>query len=508
MRVFISYSRKNIDAANQVADFLRARSVDVFIDYQEILGTDHFPERLAHEIDGCDALLLLLSADSMVSRWVIREVEYADEQQKPIVILRLDQTPLPKAIFYLARREQIDGSSLTRTGGLSEAAADKLARTLGLTQAPELVSTSTTESRAGISKQIETPAGSYSASWTPPPTPARQPAPFRWMGLVGLVVVAAAAVIVLLPRSNDGNVVAATSTSGATSTVDAESTATFTPSPSATAAETAPPENDNLASEIVLTQMAATDTDEVGSALTEQALLLDVMDSLSRLTDWQPELRNFDGVSMVRVPQGCFTMGSDALTDLELPIHPVCVEEFWIDRFEVSNEQFDRFGGSSSEPSWDQVAAHPRINLSWSEAREYCALRGARLPTEVEWEFAARGPFGWDYPWGIQFDSLLAAVRPDGPVPVQSLPEGASWVGALQMAGNAAEWTSSRSASYPYDPDDDRENSETDSMDQRVLRGGAFITLNTPELLMSAARNGVLTQIPNPVAGVRCARDG
>ena len=70
MRIFISYSRKDVDAANALSAWLESHGADVFIDYQEILGTDHFPERLAQEVERCDVLLLLLSPSSVQSRWV------------------------------------------------------------------------------------------------------------------------------------------------------------------------------------------------------------------------------------------------------------------------------------------------------------------------------------------------------------------------------------------------------------------------------------------------------
>jgi formylglycine-generating enzyme required for sulfatase activity len=140
-RIFISYSRNNVDAANAIAQLLAEHNVSVFVDYQEMLGVDHFPERLAREIRGCETLIVLVSADSMESRWVVREVEYADEQRKSIVVMRLDATPLPEAIFYLQRRDYIEASELLTSKTLSDKVRNKLLRTLGLTNEPTPPST-------------------------------------------------------------------------------------------------------------------------------------------------------------------------------------------------------------------------------------------------------------------------------------------------------------------------------------------------------------------------------
>lgn len=207
-------------------------------------------------------------------------------------------------------------------------------------------------------------------------------------------------------------------------------------------------------------------------------------------TRWRPVAYTFDGVEMVLVPAGCFMMGStdeqvdyavsvgepmDWFTD-ERPVHELCFEEpFWIDRYEVTNAQYGSTGCEvgSSEP--DQ----PRNCVSWFDARAHCEARGGRLPTEAEWEYAARGPESRVYPWGNTYDSALVIGRTD-PIygntraaPVGSKPGGASWVGAHDLSGNVWEWVSTIYQSYPYDAADGRE-SDGDTESERVLRGGSF----------------------------------
>jgi formylglycine-generating enzyme required for sulfatase activity len=189
------------------------------------------------------------------------------------------------------------------------------------------------------------------------------------------------------------------------------------------------------------------------------------------------------GIEQVWVPAGTFTMGTSAeeIAALEAagppawlsgafateqPAHEVTITDgFWIDRYEVTNAAFDAFvdaGGYASEALWSDdgwawlgsrdvsrlplhcqgdVPEHPRMCLTWFEAEAYATWRGGRLPTEAEWEFAARGPESPAYPWGDTFDIERAnVVNSVAPKPVGSYPAGASWVGALDMAGNAMEW--------------------------------------------------------------------
>jgi formylglycine-generating enzyme required for sulfatase activity len=188
--------------------------------------------------------------------------------------------------------------------------------------------------------------------------------------------------------------------------------------------------------------------------------------------DWTPVTETFAGVEMVLVPAGCFTMGHDEGRRDERPEHQICFDApFWIDKTEVTNAAY----GSPGNFEGDN---RPRENLTWAEARDFCAARGAedtvphRLPTEAEWEYAARGPDSLLYPWGNELDTealIFDQNFNNETHNVGSRPNGASWVGALDMAGSVNEWTSSLYRPYPYDAADGREDLN-DTTTPRVAR--------------------------------------
>lgn len=212
------------------------------------------------------------------------------------------------------------------------------------------------------------------------------------------------------------------------------------------------------------------------------------------------------GVIMVYVPPGTFQMGSSNDAD-ERPIHSVTIERgFWLDLTPVTNASYAQFitdGGYKTETYWtpggwawrktaDKTAPRdyddftapqqPRVGVTWFEADAYCRWRGGRLPTEAEWEWAARGERSLVYPWGNDFkrDSSVVIYRENSgekshPVGEGIRVAGASWVGALDMSGNVWEWISSLYTPYPYDGNDGREADTGDRTDVlRVLRGGSW----------------------------------
>ena len=214
----------------------------------------------------------------------------------------------------------------------------------------------------------------------------------------------------------------------------------------------------------------SSDDTNTTSQATSAPTTMPEMTPVAENADWIPVIETIDGYEMVLVPAGCFMMGSTYGRRDETPEHEICFENpFWIDRTEMTNSQYGSDGAFPGENK-------PHTNLLWNEARDFCVARGGRLPTEAEWEYAAAGPSDLVYPWGDTFfaDRLLFDKNWMGqPVEAGKYPDGASWVGALDMAGNVWEFTSSIYKPYPYDPTDGREDS-TDTTSRRVFRSGVY----------------------------------
>jgi len=236
------------------------------------------------------------------------------------------------------------------------------------------------------------------------------------------------------------------------------------------------------------------------------------------------------------IPAGDFRMGTnekDAMakclqfsTDCpevvlkgEAPEQTIHLDDFYMDKFEVTNKLYlacvdagicdppkelstysrpDYFG----KPEYDN---YPVVFVDWFMAKAYCEWREARLPTEAEWEKAARGPEGNTYPWGDGIDNTRASY--DGNVkdsmPVGSYEDGKSTYGVYDLAGNVWEWVNSKYASYPYEAADGREDPENDGNTARIYRGGAWN--NDANMLRSSYRTAYNPFDTTHNKGFRCA---
>jgi formylglycine-generating enzyme required for sulfatase activity len=205
---------------------------------------------------------------------------------------------------------------------------------------------------------------------------------------------------------------------------------------------------------------------------------------VAKNSHWKPVERDFDGVTMVQVPAGCFMMGSNDGEGDEKPVTRICFEApFWLDKMEVTQAQFKRLGGQAANNPYFTGDNRPVEQITWFEARDFCARRVARLPTEAEWEYAARGPDNLVYPWGNSFDGEKLVYNrrgSQGSAEVASIVGGASWVGALDLSGNVWEWVSSLYRPLPVQ-DDGREDG-TNASDARVVRGGSWNVVITDYL--------------------------
>jgi len=267
-----------------------------------------------------------------------------------------------------------------------------------------------------------------------------------------------------------------------------------------------------------------------------------------------------DGMVMVYVPAGEFVMGStEADIDkvmaqcsgckrewfvVEQPQHTVTLDAFWIDKTEVTNAMFGKFveamqyetdaeekgvgsfvlnkssgsleitTGADWQHPWGPSSdltgkeKHPVVQVSWNDAVAYCQWAGGRLPTEAEWEKAARGTDGRTYPWGEGIDCSLANYRGKdngnaackrGTTEVGSYPEGASVYGALDMAGNVVEWVADW---YQVYPGGDANASSDFGQTYRVGRGGS--DLDESRDVRASNRNWDDPDLWNVNYGFRC----
>lgn len=223
--------------------------------------------------------------------------------------------------------------------------------------------------------------------------------------------------------------------------------------------------------------------------------------------DWTPYTKEIGGVEMALVPAGCFQMGSDSGSSDERPVHKVCFEKpYWIDVYEVTNSQFAELGGQAGHSSTWTDAERPRESIAWTEAGDFCQKRGARLPTEAEWEYAARGSDGLVYPWGNTWDDTLAVWSTSQTASVGSKPGGVSWVGALDLSGNVWEWVSDWYSDGYYGTLTDGVTSPQgpDGGAYRVLRGGSWNHHNSNNL-RATYRYWLYPDGRNRNIGFRCA---
>jgi formylglycine-generating enzyme required for sulfatase activity len=255
---------------------------------------------------------------------------------------------------------------------------------------------------------------------------------------------------------------------------------------------------------------------------------------------------------MVSIPIGTLQMGSTDGELAERPVHPVVVSTFMIDRLETTNVEFAGFIAATGqltdaertgvgwhwEGMWrevrgadwrhphgsgssiDSLARHSVVQVSWSDARAYCAWRGKRLATEAEWERAARGAGGRRYPWGNEpprvggrhrasygSDRCCVADAGDGylfTAPVGSFPLGRSPFGVEDLAGNVWEWVEDWFDEAFYGRSLGSDPVNRTPVGRKVIRGGGWG--NDPWGLRSTLRHANPPDICLSMVGIRCAR--
>ena len=457
-KIFISYSRKDLNFVDELAKDLTEAGYDVWYDLTDLEGGDHWADELQAAINESQVYVLVISPNSVASDWVEKEFIYAGGAGKRIVPLLHVQTALP---LWLVNLHYVDIQGRNYKKNFQHILA------------------------ALEDEDVPLP---------PPKTglPKLSPA---WIGGIAGGVVLLLAAIFGLPALMRGG----------------------TPTPEATQADIslASPPTDTPAPIIEIVMPTSTTVEETPTPQVSPTPA--------------PEITDDKGAEMVLIPGGSFKMGNERGAPDERPLHIVSTNPFYMDKYEVTNAQYRECVLDEEcelpDPTRlytdSRLSDHPVVYMSWEMASVYCTWRGARLPTEAEWEKAARGDELIAYPWGNDFDGNRlnfcdlnctenGADRAfndgfDTTAPVGSYPDGVSPYGVFDMAGNVTEWVADWYASDYYEGSPNQNPPGPESGTFRVLRGGSWLDNRDAVTTFKRAAINPVTAVK--YIGFRCARD-
>ena len=471
--IFISHSSKDKLIADGICANLEAAGLRCWIAPRDIAAGEDWPTAITTAISHSRVMVLIFSASSNSSRDVGREIILAANHELTIIPFKIDNTePEPGKQYYLARTHWLEAMN-PPTKAQIKILVERVKAIVTPVDTSAIVQPALSPQPA-----IEQPST---------PAPANKPGWIRfaylWIGMALLLIVLA---VYFWPKYQ-----AMTAPPTASPTITA--TETTLPSPSPTLTALTPTRTPNPTPK-------ANPTPGLGSTT----------------------VRYKDGMVMVYVPAGDFIMGSDYGDLDEKPVHTVTLHAFWIDQTEVTNAMFSkcvqagacsppRGSGSSLRENYygnSDYADFPVVNISvmW-HAIEYCKWVGTRLPTEAEWEKAARGTDGRTYPWGNDSPNENLAnynMNIKDTVAVGSYPDGASPYGALDMAGNVSEWVADFYSDTYYSISPASNPKGPASGNYKVLRGGGGNTYET-QLRVSSRNKFPSAGGSTAFIGFRCA---
>ena len=450
-QVFISYSRRDMRFVEKLAKDLEGKGYDVWFDLTDIEGGERWAQEIQKGIQGSDYFIIAVSPHSIQSEWVEKEFIYASSRKLPIIPVLLETCDLPIWLMNIQYIEMLHRRTY-------EEGFQKVLNILDGKEPPEVEETK----------------------------PERNPK-LLWAGIGGGVILLALILWAIFGSkpATPSDVITETPTASATESVPTK-TQTSTPEPEVT--ETNTPE-----------EPSPTPTN-IGDPTA---------------TPLPAEFTDESGAEMVLIPTGKFWMGSDDGEQDARPVHLVDLPDFYMDKFEVTNAQYlECFTeGVCTKPSdttyfldfTKKYANYPVAYITWQDAVTFCEWRDARLPTEAEWEKAARGGSAFDYPWGNQWNNKYANANGgnDGYVsasPVTAFESHLSPYGLYNMAGNVWEWTSSW---YDLYPDGVASASPYFGEVQRVARGGSWD--DGKDNLLTYKRYNLNPVTQNGQIGFRCA---
>jgi len=493
--VFISYDSTDIAAMELVCEALEARGTSCWIAPRDVRTGASFSEQIVTAVKDCRVLVLVLSRSSNINRYVENELNVAVKSGIPVAPMLIEAIELsPNLEFYIGTCQWVDA-----TVGGAKGSLPRLLETVSRLQSAKREATGNDRSRQRFVRPNHT----------------------ALLG-GGLAVAAAIAVIIFLALGENGSERAGLVSAG----------------PTGDAGHLGQPNTEQISENDAVEEVHAdslkSDTRASGQSLSEAG----GVDALSSrevgppgpddedhpgvASSSPPRVKSRKGPSSLEdhsvllVPRGSYPVGCQngdrACYDDESP-RLAKVEDFWIDRTEVKREAYakcveeDRCPqpGTGKGCVWgDTRRGNLPINcVDWSAAAAYCAFLGMRLPSEDEWEIAARGMAHPDYPWGDHNPSCQKAAIGSfggedcgltGPVSVGSFAEDESWIGAKDLGGSLREWVS----------DDYDSRSQGDGKPSKVNRGGSW-EMRDDEIFTAHTRgaDGFLTMRSD--LGFRCA---
>lgn len=470
--VFISYSSKDKPIADGICANLEAAGLRCWIAPRDIGPGEEWPKAITNAIAKSQVMVLVFSSNSNASSDVGREIVLAASHNLIIIPFKIENVePEPGKQYYLAQTHWLEAMN-PPTKAQIRSLVDRVRMIIPPLETNAIVQPEPVLPTA--KEQPGKPAPDVKRNWF-----RRE---YLWIGLALLLV----ALTVIFGSKLAGTPAnpAAPPTLAATETSQPDPTGTVPP----TIPSTLTPNPTTL----------PTTTPGLGST----------------------RVRYRDEMVMVFVPAGDFIMGSDHGDPDEQPVHTVSLEAFWIDQTEVTNAMFlkcviagicsvQNNTGSSTRTEYfrnSQYDEFPMINLSWEAAEDYCKQAGARLPSEAEWEKAARGTDGRTYPWGNESPDetyLNFNMNVKDTVAVGSYPLGASPYGALDMAGNVWEYVADYYGATYYSNSPASNPTGPVSGNYRVIRGGAGNSY--AGAIRTSSRDTFVIRDGDNFIGFRCA---